>query len=143
MDNQFGINFKNIRKYRGYTLRKFCVESNIDVGDQSQMERGLLPPPSNIEELRALTKVLNIPEDGVEFIVLKVCAESYYCDQIKEKYKYKRRFLMKIKVILEFSGDVSTDEEMIELAKECIIVGSSDYLCEAKILSIIKIEEES
>lgn len=42
----FGEFFKQKRIERGYTLRNFCQEHNLDPGNISKMERGLLKPPS-------------------------------------------------------------------------------------------------
>jgi transcriptional regulator with XRE-family HTH domain len=71
--NLFGQFFKKKRIELGMTLRQFCLENNLDPGNISKIERGILPPPTNAEKLGQYAKSLNIKEgsnDWYEFFDL-------------------------------------------------------------------------
>ena len=48
---RFGEFFKKKRMALGLTLREFCRENDLDPGNISRLERGILPPPQG-EELK-------------------------------------------------------------------------------------------
>jgi transcriptional regulator with XRE-family HTH domain len=56
----FGEFFKQKRIERGYTLRKLCEIGNLDPGNMSKMERGLLKPPSSPDILERYASLLGI-----------------------------------------------------------------------------------
>lgn len=55
---------KRRRLELGMSLRNFCDKSGIDPGNQSRMERGLLPPPCTPEKLEALASQLQIRQNS-------------------------------------------------------------------------------
>jgi len=63
----FGRFFKEKRKELGLTLRKFCLETGLDPGNVSKMERGLLPPPSSRDKLEEYAAKLNIQQDSEDW----------------------------------------------------------------------------
>jgi transcriptional regulator with XRE-family HTH domain len=70
MGTIFGDFFKKKRLGLGKTLRQFCLEHDLDPGNISKLERGILPPPASSAKLAHYAKCLNIKEgtdDWLEF----------------------------------------------------------------------------
>ena len=61
----FGAFFKKMRRKKGITLRKFCLEHNFDPGNISKLERGVMPPPISRQKLETYALALGI-EEGTE-----------------------------------------------------------------------------
>lgn len=57
----FGNFFKEKRIALGFTLRQFCEKHNLDAGNMSKIERGILPPPKDAI-LKKYAKFLNLKE---------------------------------------------------------------------------------
>lgn len=75
---RFGEFFKNKRIQLKLTLRKFCSKYNLDPGNISKLERGLLPPPQSSKKLKEYAKYLKLKEgtdDWYQFFDL-AAAES-------------------------------------------------------------------
>ncbi|MGD0626084.1 MAG: helix-turn-helix transcriptional regulator [Thermodesulfobacteriota bacterium] len=69
----FGQFFRKMRERHRLSLRRFCVENNVDPGNISKLERGLLPPPQSREKLEEYAAYLQIKEgsdDWYEFFDL-------------------------------------------------------------------------
>ena len=58
--SNFGEFFKQKRISLGKTLRQFYQEHDLDPGNTSKMERGILPAPAAEEKLKEYAKYLNI-----------------------------------------------------------------------------------
>jgi transcriptional regulator with XRE-family HTH domain len=58
----FGDLLKQMRLEKNISLRQFCLKNNIDPGNLSKMERGLLAPPSSREILSKYAKALSLKE---------------------------------------------------------------------------------
>ncbi|HUT84377.1 MAG TPA: helix-turn-helix transcriptional regulator [Thermodesulfobacteriota bacterium] len=67
MDSSFGELFKEMRQRTGLTLRKFCLKHNLDPGNMSRMERGLIQPPTSREKLKQYATYLQIKEGSDEW----------------------------------------------------------------------------
>ena len=63
----FGAFFKEMRRKKGITLRKFCLEHNFDPGNISKLERGVLPPPTSGQKLEKYALALEIKEGSDEW----------------------------------------------------------------------------
>jgi len=75
---RFGEFFKAKRKELGLTLRQFAKENNLDPGNLSKMERGILQPPQStgkLEEYALLLKMKPGDDDWYTFFDL-AAAES-------------------------------------------------------------------
>jgi len=74
----FGKLFKARRKELGLTLREFCRKHELDAGNISRMERGLMPPPQSEDKLAEYAQMLDIKRDSDTWerfsIVGAVCA---------------------------------------------------------------------
>jgi transcriptional regulator with XRE-family HTH domain len=58
----FGAFFKEKRRKLGFTLREFCRVYELDPGNISKIERGLLPPPKGKDILIKYASALGINE---------------------------------------------------------------------------------
>jgi len=56
----FGEFFKAKRQALGLTLREFCLKHQLDPGNLSRLERGLLPPPQDRKRLEEYAKYLEL-----------------------------------------------------------------------------------
>ena len=64
----FGEYFKKKRMGLGKTLRQFCLENNLDPGNISKLERGILPPPASSAKLAHYAKCLGIIKGTDEWL---------------------------------------------------------------------------
>ncbi len=64
---KFGKFFKERRIALKKTLRQFCFENELDPGNISKLERGLLPPPQSREKLEKYAKLLKIAKGSDEW----------------------------------------------------------------------------
>jgi transcriptional regulator with XRE-family HTH domain len=65
--SRFGNFFKERRIALTKTLRRFCFESELDPGNISKLERGILPPPQSREKLEEYAKLLRIKKGSDEW----------------------------------------------------------------------------
>lgn len=63
----FGAFIKEMRIRGGWTLRAFCRSLNLDPGNWSKVERGILPPPKSKKVLRDIAETLRLAEDSEEW----------------------------------------------------------------------------
>jgi transcriptional regulator with XRE-family HTH domain len=63
----FASFFKRMRMRTGLTLRAFCAKHELDPGNMSKLERGVLPAPSSPERLKRYAGFLNIEEGSEEW----------------------------------------------------------------------------
>jgi transcriptional regulator with XRE-family HTH domain len=59
----FGEFFKKTRIAKGYSLRQFCQKYDLDPGNISKLERGLLSPPSARDILERYASCLEIEKN--------------------------------------------------------------------------------
>jgi len=81
----FGNFFKTKRVESGFTLREFCRAHNLDPGNISRMERGLLKPPSSKKKLEEYASYLGIQkgsDDWYEFFDLAAACRGEIPDEI-------------------------------------------------------------
>lgn len=65
--NIFGPLLKTTRIEREKTLREFCSENQLDPGNYSKLERGILPPPQDRQVLERYARALHIQEGSDEW----------------------------------------------------------------------------
>ena len=65
----FGEYFAQLRRERGFTLRGFCQENEIDPGNLSKVERGRTQPPKP-ERLARYAHALGLAEGSEEWATL-------------------------------------------------------------------------
>jgi transcriptional regulator with XRE-family HTH domain len=66
----FGTFIKETRIKAGLTLRGFCRIMNIDPGNWSKIERGILPPPKSKKVLKEIATTLKLAEDSEDWHAL-------------------------------------------------------------------------
>lgn len=64
MSGQFGSRIREIRVGRKMSLRQFCIEAKQDPSNWSKVERGMIPPPT---ELNDVFKSLSLTEADDEW----------------------------------------------------------------------------
>ena len=75
----FGEFFKTKRQALGLTLRDFCLKYELDPGNLSKLERGLLPPPQDRDVLEKYAKCLGLKsgsDDWYAFFDLAAAAKG-------------------------------------------------------------------
>ncbi len=63
----FGECLRELRKERRLTLREFCRRAQLDAGNVSRIERGLLRPPSGPEIVARYAAALDLEEGSDEW----------------------------------------------------------------------------
>jgi len=66
----FGEYFKKKRIEKGFTLREFCRRFDLDPGNISKLERGMLPPPESKEKLEEYASALGLKNGTDEWYQL-------------------------------------------------------------------------
>ncbi len=83
----FGHFFKKMREKKGLSLRRFCTENNIDPGNISKLERGLISPPHSREKLEQYASYLGIEkgsDDWFEYFDLAAAYTGKIPDDLME-----------------------------------------------------------
>lgn len=113
----FGEFFKKKRLDLRKTLRQFCIENSLDPGNISKIERGLLPPPTNIEKLEQYAKCLKIKKgsnDWYEFFDLAHASAG----RIPSEILSDKNLLSKLPLVFRtLRGQKLTKEQLNKLAK--------------------------
>jgi transcriptional regulator with XRE-family HTH domain len=65
----FGDFFKEKRIGLKKTLRQFCAENQLDPGNISKLERGIMPPPQGSDKLEEYAKYLHIKKGTDDWYV--------------------------------------------------------------------------
>jgi len=63
----FGGFFESLRQDRRLTLREFCRRADVDPGNISRMERGLMPPPKDEKILERYASTLGLRTGSAEW----------------------------------------------------------------------------
>jgi transcriptional regulator with XRE-family HTH domain len=63
----FGEFFKGLRIRKGVTLREFCLTYDLDPGNISKLERGVLTPPQDMQKLKDYARNLGIKEGSPDW----------------------------------------------------------------------------
>ena len=112
----FGAFFKQLRKRKGLTLRKFCLENGLDPGNISKLERDKAPPPGR-EILERYAGALQIEEDSsdwFQFFDLAAAARG----RIPEDLMSDRELVGKLPLVFRtLRGEKVSQEELDRLAE--------------------------
>lgn len=117
----FGEFFKAKRIENKMTLRKFCEINNLDPGNISKTERGILPPPSSDEKLRSYAFFLEIKEgssDWQEFFDRAAARRGEIPREILEDSEVVRRLPLIFRTIRGKKVSKERLDEIIEIVKD-------------------------
>jgi len=113
----FGDFFKKKRIESGKTLRQFCMENNLDPGNISKLERGILPPPTSEEKLEHYARCLKIKKGSDEWYEFFDLAHAS-AGRIPEEIVSDENLLSKLPLVFRtLRGQKLTREQLNELAK--------------------------
>jgi transcriptional regulator with XRE-family HTH domain len=115
--NRFGEFFKQRRIALRKTLRQFCRENELDAGNISRLERGLLPPPQGraiLESYANLLKLKKGSDDWYTFFDL-AAAET---GRIPQELLEDDEVLEKLPILFRtLRGQKVPDEQLDELVR--------------------------
>jgi len=63
----FGQMFKELRLKNGFTLRGFCQMFGKDPGNISKLERGVIPPTQDRDQLESFAAIFKLQPDTEEY----------------------------------------------------------------------------
>jgi transcriptional regulator with XRE-family HTH domain len=67
----FGKNIKNLRLKQKLSLREFSRQINKDASNWSKIEREVIPPPQDEENLMKIAQVLGVPTESDQYSTLR------------------------------------------------------------------------
>ncbi len=83
----FGEYFKQKRIEKGFTLREFCRKFDLDPGNISKLERGMLPPPESkakLEEYASALGLRNGTDEWYQFFDLAAACKGVIPRELME-----------------------------------------------------------
>ncbi|MDW7762059.1 MAG: helix-turn-helix transcriptional regulator [Acidobacteriota bacterium] len=114
----FGEFFKQKRIEKGYTLREFCRMFNLDPGNISKLERGLLPPPESREKLDEYASRLGLETgttDWYQFFDLAAASRG----RIPKEFLNDEEVIKSLPVIFRtFRNKKMTEKAVAELVEK-------------------------
>lgn len=112
----FGQFVQELRKRQQLTLRGFCEKYGIDPGNQSKLERNLLPAPKSVEALEALARNLGLEKEAEEwqyFLDLAATSTGQLPPDIREDEEMASKLPL---VFRSLRGEKLSEEQLKELA---------------------------
>lgn len=114
----FGEYFKKKRIGLGKTLRQFCLENNLDPGNISKLERGILSPPASSAKLAHYAKCLGIIEGTDEWLEFFDIARAE-AGRIPEEILANKELVSRLPLVFRtLKGQKLTEEQLEKLARE-------------------------
>jgi transcriptional regulator with XRE-family HTH domain len=113
----FGLFFKKMRMKTGLTLRQFCMQNDLDPGNTSKLERGLVAPPSSREKLEKyanLFQIKNNSEDWYTFFDLASARSGKIPPDIMDNHELVQKLPL---VFRTLRGQNVKSEKLDELIK--------------------------
>lgn len=65
--SRFGEFLRSMREERQITLREFCKKADLDPGNYSRIERGIVPPPQDTDAIKHYTDALGVKKGSEEW----------------------------------------------------------------------------
>jgi len=117
-EGRFGEFFKKRRISLGKTLRQFCLDNQLDPGNISKLERGLLPPPQSREKLESYARVLKIKKGSDDWYTFFDFAAAE-TGRIPEELIAKENIVEKLPILFRtLRGQKVPEEKLEELLKK-------------------------
>jgi transcriptional regulator with XRE-family HTH domain len=114
---EFGRFFKEMRAHTGLTLRNFCQQNNLDAGNISKLERGLIAPPKSREKLDEYANYLKIEkgsDDWFRFYDLASACSGMIPPDILDDARLAAKLPLLFRTL---RGQDVPDEKLPELAE--------------------------
>ena len=114
----FGEFFKAKRQALGLALREFCLKHQLDPGNLSRLERGLLPPPQDRKRLEEYAKCLELKQgsdDWYTFFDLAAAAKGRLPAELLEDEQLVAKLPL---VFRTLRGKRRTGKQLDELVKK-------------------------
>ena len=114
----FGEFFKAKRQALGLTLREFCLKHELDPGNLSRLERGLLPPPQDRKRLEEYAKCRELrqgSDDWYTFFDLAAAAKGRLPAELLEDEQLVAKLPL---VFRTLRGKRLTSKQLDELLKK-------------------------
>lgn len=84
---RFGDVLKAARRGKGLTLRSFCLKNDIDPGNQSKYERGIIPPPTNPHQIIKWLRWMGYDRRDAMVALALNYAETELKSKIEERFR--------------------------------------------------------
>jgi transcriptional regulator with XRE-family HTH domain len=118
MGAMFGEYFKKKRLRLGKTLRQFCLEHDLDPGNISKLERGILPPPASSAKLAHYANCLEIKEGTDEWLEFFDIARAE-AGRIPDEILANKELVSKLPLVFRtIKGQKLNKEQLEKLARE-------------------------
>ena len=115
--HRFGEFFKQRRIALRKTLRQFCRENELDPGNISRLERGLLPPPQGREILESYAKLLKLRKGSDDWYMFFDLAAAE-TGRIPQELLEDKDVLEKLPILFRtLRGQKVPDEQLDELVR--------------------------
>ena len=114
---RFGEFFKQQRIALQKTLRQFCRDNDLDPGNMSRLERGLLPPPQGRETLESYAKLLKLKkgsDDWYTFFDLAAAETGRIPQELLDDEDIARKLPILFRTL---RGQKVSDEQLDELVR--------------------------
>lgn len=113
----FGEYIRRIRKDKRIGLREFCLQAGKDASNWSKVERGLLGPPQEQEELEQIASVLGLQKGSAEWSELFDLA-AMERGKIPADIMSDKELLQRLPTFFRtLRGQQPTEEELRKLAE--------------------------
>ena len=115
----FGEFFKKKRKELGLTLREFCRKYELDPGNMSKMERGLLSPPTEkkLEEYASFLGIQRSSNDWYELFDRAAACKGEIPEEIMQNEEIVKSLPLIFRTFRNKKISTKTFEELIDKLK--------------------------
>lgn len=114
---RFGEFFKQRRIALRKTLRQFCRDNDLDPGNISRLERGLLSPPQGRETLESYAKLLKLKKGSDDWYTLFDLAAAE-TGRIPQELLDDEAIVEKLPILFRtLRGQKVPDEQLDELVR--------------------------
>lgn len=116
----FGELFKERRRKLGLSLREFCRAHNLDAGNMSKIERGVLPPPENRERLEEYAHMLKLKKGSDEWLAffdLAAAARGRIPDKLMENESVVRALPLMYRTLRKAKNNDEQLKKFIKLVE--------------------------
>jgi len=110
----FGEMFKELRIRNNYTLRGFCQALGKDPGNISKLERGLLPPPQDQQQLESYAAMFKLKPGTEEYERFFILA-AIQAGRIPSKLLSDKQLLSKLPILFRTITGQRIDPEKLDI----------------------------